>query len=138
MRLPISMTTIRRRDAASEATASLASSAEDAAAFNVDEMQPDEMTRVIDAPPVDDALGQVMTELSHDLRQPLTSLRMNIQSAVKLLQQPTPQITSALEALTDCLSTERDMIELVAHARRRAAAMVERENPYAQGNDHGD
>ena len=138
MRLPSSMTTIRRRDAASEATTSLASSAEHAAAFNIDEMQPDEITRVINAPPVDDALGQVMTELSHDLRQPLTSLRMNIQSAVKLLQQPTPQISSALEALTDCLSTERDMIELLAHAHRRATAMVEREDPCVGGDDHGD
>src|SRR5690349_3831488 len=53
-----------------------------------------------DAPPAardDDSLERVMAELSHDLRQPLTSLRMNLQSAVKLLQQPTPRVTTALE-----------------------------------------
>lgn len=137
MRLPSSATTIRRRDRAPDATTSLASSAEDTAAFDGDEMQPDQITSVFNAP-VDDALGQVVTELSHDLRQPLTSLHMNIQSAVKLLQQPTPQISMALEALTDCLSTERDMIELLAHARRRAAAMIDRDDPYARSDEHGD
>ena len=71
----------------------------------------------------DDALLRVMSELSHDLRQPLTSLNMNLQTAVKMLQLPTPQIAGALEALVDCLSTDRDMVELIAHATRRAATL---------------
>lgn len=73
--------------------------------------------------PADDSFAHVMSELSHDLRQPLTSLNMNLQTAVKMLQLPTPHIAGALEALGDCLSTERDMIELVAHAKRRAVAV---------------
>ena len=48
-----------------------------------------------------DALGQhmadetqrIIAELSHDLRQPLTSLHMNLQSAMKLLQQPGARVS---------------------------------------------
>ncbi|HZI40650.1 MAG TPA: hypothetical protein VFD67_03085 [Gemmatimonadaceae bacterium] len=90
---------------------------------NAERAHPAEMTRIVKTPDAEDALGRVMTELSHDLRQPLTSLHMNLQSAVKLLQQPTPHIPAVLDALTDCLSTERDMVELLSHANRRAAAL---------------
>ncbi|HEY2379266.1 MAG TPA: hypothetical protein VGH98_25010 [Gemmatimonadaceae bacterium] len=73
----------------------------------------------------DDTLDRVMAELSHDLRQPLTSLRMNLQSAVKLLQQPTPSVSAALDALSDCLGTEHDMIELISRVKQRASATTE-------------
>lgn len=76
---------------------------------------------VVKATKIEDSLLRVISELSHDLRQPLTSLNMNLQCAVKMLQSPTPQISDALEALADCLSTEKDMVELVAQAKRRAA-----------------
>ena len=75
-------------------------------------------------PRTDDSIMRVMSELSHDLRQPLTSLNMNLQTAVKMLKLPAPQISVALEALADCLSTERDMIELLAHAKRRATSLA--------------
>ena len=68
----------------------------------------------------DDSLDRVMADLSHDLRQPLTSLNMNLQTALKLLQRPTPLIPAALEALSDCLSVENDMMELLLQAKRRA------------------
>jgi hypothetical protein len=71
----------------------------------------------------DDSLLRVIVELSHDLRQPLTSLNMNLQTAVKMLQLPTPQISGALEALVDCLGTDRDMVELITHAQRRATTL---------------
>jgi hypothetical protein len=77
-------------------------------------------------PPVmtDDAVSRTISELTHDLRQPLTSLNMNLQSAVRLLQQPNPHVAAALDALSDCLSTERDMVELLARARRRVTALA--------------
>ncbi len=70
-----------------------------------------------------DSLERVVQELSHDLRQPLTSLTMNLQSAVKLLNGSTPRIPAALDALADCLSIERDMVALLAHAKQRAATV---------------
>lgn len=82
-----------------------------------------ELQLVVKTAKVDDSLVQVVSELSHDLRQPLTSLNMNLQCAVKMLQSPTPQISAALEALADCLSTEKDMVELVAQAKRRVMAL---------------
>lgn len=67
---------------------------------------------------------ELIRELSHDLRQPLTSLKMNLQCAVRLLQLPNPRVSVALEALTDCLGTESDITELLAQAHRRAQAMI--------------
>lgn len=67
---------------------------------------------------------ELIRELSHDLRQPLTSLKMNLQCAVRLLQLPNPRVSVALEALTDCLSTESDITELLGHAHRRAKALL--------------
>ena len=74
--------------------------------------------------PSNDAPLELVSELSHDLRQPLTSLKMNLQCAVRLLQLPNPRVSVALEALTDCLSIESDITELLAQAHRRAKAMV--------------
>ena len=72
----------------------------------------------------DEKPHELIRELSHDLRQPLTSLKMNLQCAVRLLQLPNPRVSVALEALTDCLSTESDITELLAQAHRRAKATV--------------
>src|SRR5689334_21369332 len=49
------------------------------------------------------AVPQAFAELSHDLRQPLTTIRMNLQSAIRLLQGPNPRVEDAVEALADCL-----------------------------------
>jgi hypothetical protein len=67
---------------------------------------------------------EMISELSHDLRQPLTSLKMNLQCALRLLQLPNPRIAIAVEALTDCLGMESDITELVAQAHRRTSALV--------------
>jgi signal transduction histidine kinase len=71
-----------------------------------------------------DETERMIAELSHDLRQPLTSLHMNLQSAMKLLQQPNARVSPALEALGDCLSTEHDIVVLIESAKRRAAALT--------------
>lgn len=92
-----------------------------AALYEADALEQAELQVVVKAAAVEDSLMRVMSELSHDLRQPLTSLNMNLQCAVKMLRSATPQIEGALEALADCLSTEQDMVELLAQAKRRAA-----------------
>src|SRR5436190_688718 len=70
-----------------------------------------------------DETQRIIAELSHDLRQPLTSLHMNLQSAMKLLQQPGARVSAALEALSDSLSTEQDIVVLIESAKRRAVAL---------------
>jgi signal transduction histidine kinase len=70
-----------------------------------------------------DETQRIIAELSHDLRQPLTSLHMNLQSAMKLLKQPNARVSAALEALSDSLSTEQDIVVLIESAKRRAVAL---------------
>ena len=82
------------------------------------------LARVESEPPSSGGAHDTISELSHDLRQPLTSLKMNLQCAVRLLQLPNPRIAIALEALTDCLGMESDITELIAQAQRRTRALV--------------
>jgi len=56
---------------------------------------------------------RIVDELSHDLRQPLSSMSMNLQSAIHCLRSPEPCVSSALEALVDCLDVEGELIALV-------------------------
>ncbi|MFL5615117.1 MAG: hypothetical protein ACJ796_15735 [Gemmatimonadaceae bacterium] len=77
----------------------------------------------IDADPVAWA-HRVIDDLSHDLRQPLTAISMNLQCAMRLLQAPTPRLSPAVEALSDCLSTEAAIVDLVEHAQRRLNALL--------------
>jgi len=67
---------------------------------------------------------QLIAELSHDLRQPLTTITMNLQCAIRLLRSPTPQLTDAVEALSDCLHSEAEIAELVNQAQRRIAHLL--------------
>lgn len=52
--------------------------------------------------------------LRHDLRQPLTTIRMNLQAAIRLLQRPEPLVPAALDAILDCLDAEREAAGLLA------------------------
>jgi phosphoglycerate-specific signal transduction histidine kinase len=45
---------------------------------------------------VHDVAKRIMDELSHDLRQPLTSMTMNLQSAIRVLRAQQPNIGSAV------------------------------------------
>lgn len=74
---------------------------------------------------------QLVEELSHDLRQPLTSMRMNVQSAVRLLKSPTPSVAAALDALADCMSIQEDVIQMLGKARQRFAALTDVTGPLA-------
>ena len=73
---------------------------------------------------------RVVNDLSHDLRQPLTMLTMNLQSAIRLLQLPAPRLEAAIEALTDCLGSEQTIVQLLESAQRRFVALVSPEMPF--------
>ena len=79
-------------------------------------------------PPLDLAAVEtaqlLVRELLHDLRQPLTSMNMNVQSAVRLLRSETPQREAAVEALSDCLSVELDVVHLLSRTLQRFAALM--------------
>jgi signal transduction histidine kinase len=55
--------------------------------------------------------GALVAAITHDLRQPLTALEMNISAALHLLQGSAPQIDEALEALHDALVQQGRMRE---------------------------
>jgi signal transduction histidine kinase len=67
---------------------------------------------------------QLVQELSHDLRQPLTSLNMNLQSAVRLLRAASPQRDAAVEAISDCLSVELDVVRMLSRTLQRFEALM--------------
>lgn len=69
-------------------------------------------------------LKQLVDDLAHDLRQPLTSMTMNLQSALRCLQFVEPRVPSALEALTDCLDIEGELVRLVAALQRHLSEDV--------------
>jgi phosphoglycerate-specific signal transduction histidine kinase len=66
----------------------------------------------------------LVRELFHDLRQPLTSMNMNLQTAVRLLRSETPQRDAAVEALSDCLSVELDVVQMLSRSLQRFAALM--------------
>jgi signal transduction histidine kinase len=55
--------------------------------------------------------GALVAAITHDLRQPLTALEMNIAAALHFLRPPAAQIDSALEALNDALVQQGRMRE---------------------------
>ena len=67
-------------------------------------------------------VGELVTAVTHDLRQPLTAIEMNISAATALLRRSAPAIDDAIAALDDALSQQRRMgdtlqtlLDLVAH-----------------------
>jgi signal transduction histidine kinase len=63
---------------------------------------------------------RTLAELRHDLRQPLTTLKMNLQAILHLLRRPRPRIGAALDAVVDCLAAEQELIVLLATMTRSA------------------
>jgi len=56
---------------------------------------------------------RLVDDLAHDLRQPLSTMTMNLQSAIRCLRSHEPRVPSALEALTECLDVESELVTLV-------------------------
>lgn len=75
--------------------------------------------------PLDEPLqrdaARLLTTLAHDVRQPLTSIRMNVQTALRLLRGATPRLDVALGALDDALLAEGAAAEIVRAASERLA-----------------
>src|SRR5689334_7802757 len=53
-------------------------------------------------------------KLAHGLRQPLTTIKMNLQAAIRLLQAPQPRVAAALDAISDCLTAEAHVVSMLA------------------------
>src|SRR5689334_22412969 len=74
---------------------------------------------VPEAVPSNPGIGveQLIRDLSHDVRQPLTSINMSLQCAIRMLQMPTPRLGAAVEALSDCLLSEHEILEMLSRAQ---------------------
>ena len=55
--------------------------------------------------------GGLVASITHDLRQPLTALEMNIAAAMHCLQLPAPRVDEAVDALHDALVQQSRMRE---------------------------
>ncbi len=55
--------------------------------------------------------GALVASITHDLRQPLTALEMNIAAAMHCLRLPTPRVDEAVDALHDALIQQSRMRE---------------------------
>jgi hypothetical protein len=87
--------------------------------------------------PVLHAAQHVINDLSHDLRQPISSMTMNMQTALRCLRSPQPRVSDALEALTECLDTEREIVQLLRAAQRRVDDDIEFIIQCAHGGEQG-
>jgi hypothetical protein len=65
--------------------------------------------------------SRLVDDLAHDLRQPLSSMTLNLQSAIRCLRSGEPSVPSALEALTECLDVETELVTLVARLQQQLA-----------------
>lgn len=57
--------------------------------------------------------GDLVAALSHDLRQPLTAIEMNVSAAMQLLRRPDAAISDVLDALGGALDQEHRMRDAV-------------------------
>ncbi|HEY7396651.1 MAG TPA: histidine kinase dimerization/phospho-acceptor domain-containing protein [Gemmatimonadaceae bacterium] len=53
--------------------------------------------------------GELVASITHDLRQPLTAVEMNISAAIHFLRRRTPALDEAVEALDDALRQQHRM-----------------------------
>jgi signal transduction histidine kinase len=54
-------------------------------------------------------VGELVSAITHDLRQPLTALAMNVAAAIAFLDRSAPAVREAIDALNDALVQERRM-----------------------------
>ena len=63
-------------------------------------------------------LGQLTSSLAHELGQPLSANAMNADTALKYLDQETPDLVQLRAALTDVRSDSLRCVELITHMQR--------------------
>jgi hypothetical protein len=80
---------------------------------------------------------RLVDDLSHDVRQPLSSINMNVESAIRCLQLPEPRVASALEALTDCLAPESELLAMVDGVQHHLSTTLAESSwhPYARWSE---
>lgn len=61
-------------------------------------------------------IREPLAELSHELKQPLTVLRMNLQYMSHLLRAPRPDVGEVNALLAECHAAERSLIEMLDRA----------------------
>ena len=59
-----------------------------------------------------DTTRRTWLRFSHEVRQPLTVLRLNLRTLDQLLTRPTPVLDEALSVLEDCVAAEYDLTRL--------------------------
>src|ERR1700704_6131125 len=72
--------------------------------------------------------GGLVAAITHDLRQPLTALEMNIAAALQFLRPSEPQLDSARDALQDALvqqSRMRESLQVLADLAARRDPLCE-------------
>jgi signal transduction histidine kinase len=72
--------------------------------------------------------GELVAAITHDLRQPLTAIEMNVSAAIALLARPAPRIDDAIDALQDALNQEsrmREALEVLQNLAIRRAPQRE-------------
>jgi len=67
---------------------------------------------------------RLVDDLAHDLRQPLSTMSINLQSAIRCLRSGEPRVPSAIEALTECLDVESELVTLVLALQQYLSAEV--------------
>lgn len=78
--------------------------------------------------------GELVTAVTHDLRQPLTAIQMNIAAAMACLRHDPPAMGEAFGALDDALHQQRRM----AHALQTLQDLVVRREPQREPCDVAD
>lgn len=63
--------------------------------------------------------ARLLATLAHDVRQPLTSIRMNVQTAIRLLRERRPRMEVVIGALEDALLAEGGATDVVYAASRQ-------------------
>jgi C4-dicarboxylate-specific signal transduction histidine kinase len=77
--------------------------------------------------------GELVTAVTHDLRQPLTAIEMNVAAASAFLRRSSPSIDEALAALDDALAQQRRM----GDALQALQDLVVRRDPQRERCDVG-
>src|SRR4051794_23809313 len=78
--------------------------------------------------------GELVAAITHDLRQPLTAVAMNISAALHLLRRPVPRTDEAIAALVDAHEQQRrmrDALQVLQDLSIRRDAFVEMLDPVA-------
>jgi len=66
---------------------------------------------------------RIVSAFAHDIRQPLTSIRMNVQTAIRLLRGRPSRTSQAIAALQDTLAAEGAATEIVLATSARVAGL---------------